>query len=101
MIGNLLLQSAAAAATQPHNLQTKTTPAQMSQDFSQYLKEAIDGVAAQEKGVHNVTDRFIVGQADVSEVMVAANQAHLTLQLTTQVRNKVIESYQEIMRMQL
>jgi len=34
-------------------------------------------------------------------VMIASEQALLSLQLTTQVRNKVVEAYQEIMRTQL
>ncbi|WP_020615290.1 flagellar hook-basal body complex protein FliE [Paenibacillus daejeonensis] len=101
MIGNQLLNPIQSGTVQPQILQSKATPAQTTQDFGQYLKQAIDGVAAQEKGVHTVTDQFIIGQADVSDVMVVANQAHLTLQLTSQVRNKVIEAYQEMMRIQL
>jgi len=34
-------------------------------------------------------------------MMIASEQALLSLQLTTQVRNKVIEAYQEIMRTQI
>ncbi|MFS0727837.1 flagellar hook-basal body complex protein FliE [Paenibacillus sp. 1P07SE] len=101
MIGNLLLHPLHAGTVQTQPLQSKATPAEATQDFGQYLKQALDGAAAQEKGVHTITDQFIIGQADVSDVMVAANQAHLTLQLTSQVRNKVIEAYQEMMRMQL
>jgi flagellar hook-basal body complex protein FliE len=33
--------------------------------------------------------------------MLAAQKASLSLNLTVEVRNKVIESYQEIMRMQM
>jgi flagellar hook-basal body complex protein FliE len=38
---------------------------------------------------------------DIHEVMIGLEQAHLALQLTIEVRNKVVEAYQEIMRMQL
>ncbi|WP_223869501.1 flagellar hook-basal body complex protein FliE [Paenibacillus sabuli] len=86
---------------QPGTAEVKQTPSELTGQFGQYLKQAIDGVHNQEQAVHEVNDRFLIGQADVSEVMITANQAHLTLQLATQVRNKVIESYQEIMRMQL
>jgi len=34
-------------------------------------------------------------------VMIAVEQVNLALQLTMQVRNKIIESYQEVMRMQI
>ena len=38
---------------------------------------------------------------DLHQVMIAAEQAGLALQLTVQVRNKIIEAYQEISRMQV
>jgi flagellar hook-basal body complex protein FliE len=33
--------------------------------------------------------------------MIASQQAELSLQLTSQIRNRVVEAYQEIMRTQL
>ncbi len=36
---------------------------------------------------------------DVSQVTIAAEKASIALQLTMQVRNKVIDAYQEVMRM--
>lgn len=38
---------------------------------------------------------------DVSVVMVESTKAQLALELTIQLRNKVLEAYQEIMRMQI
>ena len=38
---------------------------------------------------------------DLHTAMIAVQKASLALELTLQVRNKAIESYQEIMRMQL
>lgn len=38
---------------------------------------------------------------DVSQVMIATEKASLGLQMTMQVRNKVVEAYQEVMRMQV
>lgn len=78
-----------------------TTPAEATQSFATFLKQAIDGVAAQEQNVHKVNDQFIIGQADVNDVMIASSKAELSLALTSQVRNKVVEAYQEIMRMQI
>lgn len=82
-------------------IQTKATPAEATESFASYLKTAIDGVAAQEQNVHKVNEQFLIGEVDENTVMIASAQAELSLSLTSQVRNKVIEAYQEIMRMQL
>lgn len=79
----------------------KATPAEMTESFGQMLQTAINNVNAQEKNVHKLNDQYLVGQVDVTKVLIAAEQAQLSLQFTSQVRNKVVEAYQEMMRMQL
>lgn len=39
------------------------------------------------------------GTADVHEAMIGLQRAEMALQLTVQVRNKLVQAYQEIMRM--
>lgn len=41
------------------------------------------------------------GDVDISEVMVATEKSALATELAVQVRNKLLESYQEIMRTQI
>ncbi|CAM4313718.1 flagellar hook-basal body complex protein FliE [Paenibacillus macerans] len=77
------------------------TPAESIKSFSSYLSDALDGVAAQETNAQTVNDQFMLGNASADQMMIASEQALLSLQLTTQVRNKVIEAYQEIMRTQI
>lgn len=93
--GMLAIRGAAETAA------SKPTPAETMQSFGEHLKQAIDGVAAQEEAVRITTDKFVLGEADVTELMIVSQQAHLSLQLTAQVRTKIIEAYQEIMRMQV
>ncbi|BBI34443.1 flagellar hook-basal body complex protein FliE [Cohnella abietis] len=84
-----------------NTIQTKATPAEATESFATFLKSAIDGVAAQEKNVHKLNDQFLIGEVDENKVIMASIQAELSLSLTSQVRNKVVEAYQEIMRMQM
>ncbi len=45
---------------------------------------------------------FVNGNIDnPHEVMIRLEEAHLALQFTIQMRNKVVEAYQELMRMQM
>ncbi|MDQ8733364.1 flagellar hook-basal body complex protein FliE [Paenibacillus sp. LHD-38] len=79
----------------------EATPAQLTQSFGQYLQTAIDNVSNQEQNVHKLNDKYLTGQVDVTKVLIASEQAQLSLQFTSQVRNKVVEAYQEMMRMQI
>jgi len=46
--------------------------------------------------------KLAAGQVeDISEVVIAGEKASIAVQLTMQVRNKMVEAYQEIMRMQV
>lgn len=101
MIQSLNLgQTAPAKLLQTTPIEQKT-PAELTQSFGQYLQTALDNVSAQEKNVHKLNDQYLVGQVDVTQVLIAAEQAQLSLQFTSQIRNKVVEAYQEIMRMQI
>ena len=49
-----------------------------------------------------LTEKLAKGQnVDLHEVMIASQKSSVTMQLTLEVRNKAIEAYQEMMRMQV
>ena len=94
-----------AGSIQPLQLQTSVkageTPSESIRQFGSYLEEALQSVASQEKTAHDMSDKMILGEVNVDQAMISAQQALLSVQLTTQVRNKVVEAYQEIMRTQM
>ncbi len=101
-----MIQSMSLSPVQPAKLieaksVQEATPAQLTQSFGQYLQTAIDNVSNQEQNVHKLNDKYLTGQIDVTKVLIASEQASLSLQLTSQIRNKVVEAYQEMMRMQI
>lgn len=60
------------------------------------LVSAVETSGAQaNEAVVSMTD----GTGDVHDAMIALQRADLTLQLTVQIRNKLVNAYQEIMRM--
>lgn len=101
MIVNNLIGSAAQAVQGSGAASAKPSASDVTKSFGEFLNSALDSVEGAEKNAHQATNKFMIGQADVSEVMIASQQAELSLQLTTQVRNKLIEAYQEIMRTQI
>ncbi|HWI62366.1 MAG TPA: flagellar hook-basal body complex protein FliE [Symbiobacteriaceae bacterium] len=78
----------------------EATPASTVKEFGQYLAEALANVEAAQTEAAAAAQRLATGEIqDVAEVTIASEKATLALQLTVQVRNKVLEAYQEMMRM--
>ena len=82
------------------NNSNQITPAHAQQQFANSLKEAIASVNEHQKTSDVMTQKLINGgDVDLFEVMVAAQKASVTLNTTIEIRNKAVEAYQEIMRM--
>jgi flagellar hook-basal body complex protein FliE len=70
--------------------------------FLDTLKEKLDEVNDKQIEAENVTEAFIKGEdVDIHEVMLKSEEAKLSLQMAVQIRNKLVEAYQELNRMQL
>lgn len=77
-------------------------PAQTVLAFGEYLKNALGEVNSLQNESDNMSKALAAGQVeDISQVVIAAEKADIALQLTLAVRNKAVEAYQEIMRMQV
>jgi flagellar hook-basal body complex protein FliE len=78
------------------------TPAEVTKNFTSFLSDAMNQVNQSQVESANLADQFAAGQIqDLHQVTVAGQKSTVMLQMTLQVRNKVIESYQEIMRMSI
>ncbi|MGC9772597.1 flagellar hook-basal body complex protein FliE [Fervidobacterium islandicum] len=70
-------------------------------EFSKVLSEALKSVNDQQKNVEKLTDDFAMGKvSNIHELIVEAEKASISLRLTVEVRNRIVEAYREIMRMQ-
>ncbi|HZO87557.1 MAG TPA: flagellar hook-basal body complex protein FliE [Chthonomonadaceae bacterium] len=73
--------------------------AQGAKSFGQYLQDAIGEVNQAQLHAGDMAARFAAGEAmDVHQVMIAAQEASTALSLAIQVRNKLVDAYQEVMR---
>jgi flagellar hook-basal body complex protein FliE len=84
---------------QGKSLQTEQTE---GSSFRDILTQALQNVNKLEKESEVMTNDFIAGKTDsIHSVLIAAEKASLALDMVLEVRNKVLEAYTEIMRMQV
>lgn len=74
----------------------------MAQSFEQVLARALEPVVQLQQESATMDMKLASGQLEyLHQAMIAGEKASLAFDLTVQVRNKVLEAYQEIMRTQV
>lgn len=70
---------------------------ELAQNFSDLVGNYITSVDNKHKTAENAVKTFASGgNIDIHSVMIASEKANLAMQLTMQLRNKVLQAYQEI-----
>lgn len=73
-----------------------------SGSFSDLLEKTISSVNEHQVEADHAIKELIAGRnKNIHEAMLAVERAEMSLKLMTQVRNKVLDAYKEIMRMQV
>jgi flagellar hook-basal body complex protein FliE len=71
-------------------------------DFGTHLSKALGEVNQLQQQADQAIQQLVgEGKGDLQETMVALEKADVSFRLMMQIRNKVLEAYQEIMRMQV
>ncbi len=72
-------------------------------DFAALLKSSLDGVAQAQAKSEAMQKAFVLGDNSVSlsDTMIAMQKASINFQAAVQVRNKVVQAYNDIMNMQV
>jgi len=71
-----------------------------SQGFTQKLAETLKSVDTKIKGVENLPQDLINGKVEsIHEIAVQMKQAQFSFRFAMEIRNKLVESYREVMRM--
>jgi len=83
--------------------QPKTPPIQQMADrFGEALKNSIAEVNQAQVSADRAAEQIAAGETkDLHGAMIKLEEADISLRLMVQVRNKAVEAYQEIMRMQV
>lgn len=98
-----VFQSPAQQGTKISQAETDLSGSQsVGKSFSDTLNEALKNVNELQKSSDKGIQDLATGKTDnIPEVMIAAEKADLALKLMVQVRNKIIDAYHEVMKMQV
>lgn len=70
--------------------------------FADFLRDALNKVNDLQIESEKATEALASGRTDnIHQVMITAEKAEIALQLTMQIRNKLLDAYNEIMRIQI
>ena len=86
----------AAPSSQPLNISSG------GGSFENTLGQVISGVGQKQAAADSAVNGLLAGQSvPLHEAMISMEEASISFQLMVEVRNKLLESYQELMRMQI
>ncbi len=90
------------ALPSPPSPGSATVAPQQGQGFGKTLREALHKVNELQLEADEAARNVAAGKTDeLHRAVIAAEKAHLSLQLTIAIRNRALEAYQEVMRMQV
>ena len=74
-------------------------PSGGAEAFSNLLGRALDGAIATGKQADTQAAQAVSGHGDLTQVVTAVSQAELALQTTVAIRDRVLQAYQDIIKM--
>src|SRR2546422_7708991 len=85
--------------TMPSTTASKQQPAGAA--FGKLLNEAVQQVNDVENTSQGELQKFLSNESDLHSVMISLEKADLSFQMMMQVRNKIVQAYQELMKSQV
>jgi flagellar hook-basal body complex protein FliE len=83
-------------------LETPQTRAPEGTSFQNTLEKFVNEVNSLQQNADTSTQKLMSGELqDVHQVMMAMEEANTSFQLMMEMRNKILEAYREVMRMQV
>lgn len=67
--------------------------------FASFLEQTAKSTISELKAGEQMSAKAAIGKADLNDVVTAVTNAEMTLQTVTTIRDKVVNAYQEILRM--
>lgn len=97
---NAVLAQMRAMAVQAKGVPQKPAGGDVASDFATLLKQSINSVNETQQEAGRLSEAFARGETqDLAQVMIAAQKSSVSFQAMVQVRNKLVQAYQDVMNM--
>lgn len=88
--------------TSPVSDATQSVGSSSSSQFNGLLDSLVNDVNTKQNAANQATEGVLTGQnVSLHQAVIAMEEANVSFQLMVEVRNKLLDSYQELMRMQV
>lgn len=98
-LGGIASIGKSVAATRLGNTPAAKPDAGVGETFGQSLMNLVENVEQSGADANQAVSNMLDKSGDVHDAMIALQRAEMTLQLTVQIRNKLVQAYQDVMRM--
>ncbi len=100
-VNQILMQMRSMAAAAQGGAAAQPAAAAQGADFASLLQSSVNQVNSTQSTAKTMSEAFAKGDpsVDLTEVMVAVQKASVSFQAMTQVRNKLVQAYQDVMNM--
>lgn len=89
----------ARAASDATNLGAATESGPTGESFGEIIARSLGDAARATRDSEQISMQAVVNQADLNDIVTAVTNAEITLQTVVSIRDRVIQAYQEILRM--
>ncbi len=102
MSGGITPITQITSVTQAQTAKNGNGVGSITKDFSKVLGNAVNNLAEKENSANNAIVRLAAGEdVNLHQVMLSMQEADIAFQIALQTRNKLVDAYREIMRMQV
>lgn len=100
-LANLSIQTESRPGVRLGHMAKSAGPSATNKSFSEFLEAQVQDVNSAQVEADKSVSAMATGRShNIHEMMIALDRADVSFRLATKVRNKAVEAYQEIMRMQ-
>lgn len=79
----------------------KAEPAEGERSFKEILQDSLDSVNKLQQEADQVLEKYSRGEASDDQVMIAFKKAQIAFEALMQIRNKLVDAFEEIQRMRI